>query len=100
MTIIFTRFHKPNGRRSKVEIDRPTDIDKMARDLVRYGYDFEIEVLRGDEIHMTVSNEDGDLCSRICENGPQVPISVDEMIAEAHWLIFVNKMNQPEHLLI
>jgi hypothetical protein len=93
MTIIFTRFHKPNGRRSKVEIDRPTDIDKMARDLVRYGYDFEIEVLRGDEVHMTVSNEDGDMCSRICENGPQVPISVDSMIVEAHLMVLERRVS-------
>lgn len=96
MTIIFTRFSRPNGRRSKVKIDRPTDIDKMARDLVRMGYDFEIEVLRGDEIHMTVSNEDGDLCSRICENGPQVPISVDSMIVEAHLMALERSINGSE----
>ena len=100
MTIIFTQFSRPNGRRSKVEIDRPTDIDKMARDLVRMGYDFEIEVLGGDEIHMTVSNEDGDLCSRICENGPSVPSCVDDLITEAHWIIFVDRNNHPEHLTI
>ena len=96
MTIMFTQFHRPNGKRSKVEIDRPTDIDKMARDLVRMGYDFEIEVLRGDEIHMTVSNEDGDLCSRICENGPQVPISVDSMIVEAHLMALERSINGSE----
>lgn len=96
MAIMFTQFLRPNGKKSIVEIDRPTDIDKMARDLVMMGYNFEIEVLMDDRIHMTVSNEDGDLRSRICENGPSLPKCVDDMIIAAHWDVFVDMKKQQE----
>jgi len=87
MTITFIQYFKPDGRTRKIDIDRPLDVDRMARDLVRMGYRFEIEILRTGEVHMSVAMGGDDFVSRICENGPMVRDNIDSMIREAHMAI-------------
>jgi hypothetical protein len=84
MTITFIQFFRPDGRTRKIDIERPIDVDRMARDLVRMGYRFEIETLRDGNVHMSVSIGGEDIVSRICENGPMVRDNIDSMIRGAH----------------
>lgn len=89
MSIQFIQFLRPNGRRKPVLVDRPEEVESLAEELESQGYQFEIEVLTTGQIHMTVSDpvEGLDHVSRVCENGPPVPQSVDSLIREAHQLL-------------
>jgi hypothetical protein len=85
--IRFTQYLLPDGRRRSQWIDRPTDIEAMARELVARGCSFDIEILRTGDVSMTVQRESDDdevLAHEICVNGPTIPASVDTLVREAH----------------
>lgn len=89
MSIPFTQFLKPDGRKRSVEIDRPAKIEDMATKLYLAGYRFEIEVLQTDEINMETLDSQGELvCGEICANGPPVEQAVDRMITNAYGKAF------------
>ena len=82
MSIPFTQYLMPDGRRSQVLIDRSPEIEARARRIIDLGYRFEIEMLSDyASIHMTITNDEhGDVASEIVTNGPAVPEAVDRMI--------------------
>jgi hypothetical protein len=85
--IPFTQFLMPDGRRTPVWIDRPKEIEDLARDLIEAGAHFDIEMLRTRDISMTVEMDvldDPVLASEICSNGPDVPVCVDRIVRKAH----------------
>lgn len=84
MSIPFTQFKRPNGRKVAVEIDRPPGIEKMAHELVKIGCVFEIEELVTGAVSMEVMLNGNPLASWFCANGPEVPIAVDEMVEETY----------------
>jgi len=82
----FTQFIMPNGRTKKITIERPEAIEIKADVLLEAGYRLEIEILRNDMISMTIGSPHGDredIAIRLCENGPKIPLAVDELIHEA-----------------
>lgn len=87
MSIKFTQFLRPDGRKVPVTIDRPEPIEKRAQEIIDAGYRFEIEELTTGQVHMTITGfdpsfgEEADLAHRICVNGPPVPTNIDEMIS-------------------
>lgn len=86
--IHFTQFLMPDGRQKDVIIDRSEETAKRADRLVSSGCRLEIEMLSTGQISMTVERdtEDGEidlLSQKICKNGPQVPIMVDELLETA-----------------
>jgi hypothetical protein len=85
MSIPFTQFLMPNGRQTPVEIDRPPEIEALAKRLLDAGCHFEIEMLTTGEVSMEVvwSQQEEPVASALCPNGPEVPVSVDQMIREA-----------------
>jgi hypothetical protein len=83
MSVPFTQYLMPDGRPTRVEIDRPEEIEAMARSLIEYGCCFEIEMLRDGNINMEVMRDDECVTGRMCGNGPGVPVAVDAMIREA-----------------
>lgn len=88
MSIPFTQFLMPDGRRTSVEIDRPEEVESIAQRLILFGCRFEIEMLRTGEISMTVERgEDETLAIEVCPNGPDVPVCVDRLVitAEKAW---------------
>lgn len=85
--IEFTQYLKPDGRRSRIEIPRPEEIEAMAEDLLESGFVFEAEVLNDDRtISLTVSDpfKEEDVAIVVVENGPKVPAAVDELVRDAH----------------
>lgn len=83
MSIVFTQFMRPSGRPVRVEIDRPAEVEKVADVLGRLGCRFECEVLTTGAVSFTVEIDDRVLAHRVCHNGPEVPPTVDDLIAEA-----------------
>jgi hypothetical protein len=92
MSIPFTHFYMPDGRRKEEAIDRPQEIELMAHRIIKAGFCFEIELLMD---YKTVSLEccnpktERVLSGALCHNGPAedkrlgVPDSVDKIIREA-----------------
>ncbi len=91
MSIPFTQFLMPDGRRKPITIDRPPDIEVKAQAILKAGCVFEIEMLRSGAISMEIlrrppeeSDEDCEIiAAEFCANGPGVPVAVDKMITEA-----------------
>jgi len=88
MSIPFTQFLMPHGRESAVTITRPEPVESKARELLKEGCLFEIEMLQTGEISMEIVRGEKIICGEICANGPPVPLAVDKMITEAHELFF------------
>lgn len=81
----FTQFMFPDGRRNAESIDRPPEIERLADELMAAGWSFEIECHPDTQlVHMDCCDDDRAISNRICRNGPQVPVKVDELVTEAH----------------
>ena len=83
MSILFTQHMMPDGHKKSVEIDRPTEIEAVARTLITDGCSFEIEMLSTGWISMTCECGDEVLSHFICPNGPDVPLTVDRLVKAA-----------------
>lgn len=90
MSIPFTQFLRPNGRRTSVSIDRGEQVESMAARLVASGCRFEIEELRDGTVSIEAladNSEDPEsphcLAIELVRNGPAVPETVDKVIAAA-----------------
>lgn len=99
MSIPFTQYLLPKGKRQAIEISRPKEIEEMAIQFIDSGGKFEIEMLRDMRtISLTavhkVNNEPQDIAIRLCPNGPAVPEAVDNLVQAAiRWL--KDKSDQP-----
>ncbi len=81
----FTQFLFPNGTRKEVTIDMPEEVEFLADALIEAGWRLEIECFPDRQIvNMDVSNDDEQLASHICKNGPEVPVAVEKLIRVAH----------------
>lgn len=89
MSIPFTQYLLPNGRRSAVTIKRPAKIEALAQKIIAAGCRFEIEMLQTGEVSMEILKDvpdpdlDDSVAMEICTNGPEVPVAVDKMVADA-----------------
>jgi hypothetical protein len=95
MSIPFTQYLRPDGRKRPVLIERPAEIEALAKAIIDAGYRFEIEELTTGEASMEILKDVPDpdindsLAMEICPNGPTVgdvlgvPESVDKMIRDA-----------------
>lgn len=83
----------PHGRTEAVTIDRPPEIEAMAKEIIALGYVFEIEMLSDCQtISMEIIKPEDDgagITNELCPNGPAVPDNVDKMIREAHAKLIV-----------
>lgn len=97
MAIPFTQFLRPDGRKQSVTIDRPPEIEALARDVMRAGYRMEAEVLTTGEVSFEIVKDvpdpdEGDsLAIEICSNGPEVEGAVDRLILEAAHRLQLNQ---------
>ncbi len=81
----FTQFMFPNGHRKVEVIDVPDDVEALATELNRVGWQFEIECNpRNNVITIDCCDIDEQLASRVCRNDKQVPVKVLELVREAH----------------
>lgn len=89
--IPFTQSLRPDGHRTPITIDRPAEIESLARKLIEEGCSFEIEELRTGIVSMTCERDAraGELedpvvlAHELCPNGPRVPRTVDTLVIAA-----------------
>lgn len=87
MSIRFTQFMLPNGRQKPVTISRSQGIEAKADEVVARGGSFEIEVLSTGVVSITCEDHaaEATISHHLCENGPEVPKTVDKVVEEAYW---------------
>jgi len=89
MSIPFTQYVLPNGRKEPTSIETSKEVDKIAHDLIDAGCRFDIEILRTGQVSMTCEREpeneedDGILSMEICENGPKIINAVTKLVNNA-----------------
>jgi hypothetical protein len=82
--IPFTQYLMPNGRKVDLTIARTKEVYDKAKDIIKAGYRFEIEMLTTGLVHMTITDNDNDHDSEVVNNGPEVLLAVDRMITRFH----------------
>jgi hypothetical protein len=90
MTISFTQYLRPDGRRRDVEVDRSPEVEAAAERFVAAGGRYECEVLTTGHASLTavhgVDGEDRDIAIVLCDQ-PSVPERVDELVRRSiTWL--------------
>lgn len=90
MSIPFTQYLRPNGKRCDITVDRPPEVEEVARVLLKAGIVFEAEVLTTGHVSLTAETRDEDdpdedevLAHEIVPNGPEVLDAVDRLVAAA-----------------
>lgn len=91
MSIVFTQYLRPDGRRLQTEITRSEEVETLAFCLAALGVRFESEVLaRTGEVSLEAIRDDPNdpgelesLAAEICPNGPAVGDAVDKLIRDA-----------------
>jgi len=88
MTIEFTRYNKPNGRKNTEMITIDPETDALGNKLIESGITFSSEILRTGTVALYAINnnlpdaEEQELCY-ISANGPEIIGKVKGMINEA-----------------
>lgn len=83
MTIPFTQYLRPNGRKSQIAIERSAEVEAKAQKIIEAGYGFECEMLQTGEIHLDCCNMEQQIASEVVPNGPQVIAAVDRVVEHA-----------------
>jgi hypothetical protein len=84
MTIPFTQYLRPDGRKRAVEIDRSPEIEAMANEFLAEGGYFECEELRTGHASLTACHPDSDeVAIELVMNGPGVPEAIDRLVIKA-----------------
>ena len=81
--IPFIQYLRPDGQRVPVFFDTTSDQVDKAKKIMAQGYVFEAEVLTTGEVSLTVTNDDGDIASQICPNGPGLEKHVEALVNDA-----------------
>lgn len=84
MSIPFTQYLRPNGRRVEVDIDRPEEIERKAQQIIAAGYVFECEHLSTGHASLTIADpeKEEDVAIEVVMNGPDVPAAVDRLVSK------------------
>ena len=84
MSIPFTQYLRPDGRKRPMTINRPEHIEGMALALSTEGARFNCEELSTGHVSVTCEFAGGDVAIEVCPNGPPVEEAVDRMIKAAY----------------
>lgn len=88
MSIPFTQYLLPHGRKASTSIDMPDDVEAMAQRFIEAGGWFESEMLTDlEHVSLTAcwNTDDGpnDIAIEVVRNGPDVPVAVDRLVRKA-----------------
>jgi len=83
MSIPFTQYLRPDGRKAFVTIDMPAEVEAIASELIKNGYHFDIEELTTGAVSMTCEKYDDSISMEVCSNGPAVVECVEKLIRTA-----------------
>lgn len=85
MSIPFTQYLRPYGRKVAVSIEMEPEVEAKAQQIIDAGFVFEIEQLSTGQVSATIADprtdEDVKYAS-IVPNGPRVPEAIKLMILE------------------
>ncbi len=83
MSIPFTQYILPYGRKEAVSIHCRANIEEKAKHIIKNGYRFECEILTTGKVSLTITNdEDGDVAIEIAPDSLAVPIAVETLITK------------------
>jgi len=88
MSIHFTQYLLPNGRKRDIKLVRDGATETLAHQLIDSGLFFEAEMLQTGEISLTANAVDDkreqiEIAHEIIPNGPEVPLAVDRLVKNA-----------------
>ena len=91
MTIPFTQYLLPNGRKRATSIDVDEETKKLAQQFMDAGGYFECEILSTEDISLTACFDqpdgDNDIAVEVVQNGPDVIKAVQKLVRNAvEWL--------------
>lgn len=84
MSIPFTQFMLPNGRRVQVSVDRSSEVEEKAQKLISEGFAFEVEILRNGVVNMDCNRGNVILGQELATNDTDVPEKVDRLVNKAY----------------
>lgn len=96
MSIPFTQYLRPDGRKRSVEIEMSQEIEAMAQKFISSGGWFEVEELYTGHASLTAckeveAGEPDDIAVEVVPNGPEVPAAVERLVHKAMaWLQWEN----------
>jgi hypothetical protein len=86
VSIPFTQYMRPDGRKVKVSIERPAEIEALAKRFIEAGGWFDAEHLTTGHVSLTagfvIDDESDEIAIRVVENGQSVLGAVDELVRE------------------
>lgn len=80
MQVIITQFFRPDGRQVPQSIELADDLAPKLKEIQDAGCRLTAEVLTTGMCSFAVEHPDGDFDLELCENGPQVPTKITELI--------------------
>jgi hypothetical protein len=83
MSIPFTQYLRPDGRKRAMTIDMDKEIEDKAQLLIAKGLHFDIEELTTGLISMTCGDSEEIISMEVCPNGPEVVESVKKLVQYA-----------------
>lgn len=93
MSIPFTQYLRPDGRKRDIAIDRTDDIEGMAETFIQSGGRYEAEELRNGMVSLTAVHrlrgwdDTRDVCLELCMNDATIPAHVDKLVVRSiGWL--------------
>jgi hypothetical protein len=94
MSIVFTQYLRPHGRKERTEIDMPPAIEALAKEFVEAGGWYESEMLGDDKtVSLTAcwNREDGDndIAIEVVPNGPAVVDAVEAVVRKS--IVFLQR---------
>ena len=100
MSILFTQYLMPHGRKSPQSIDRPAEVEEKAHAVIDGGGAFEMEMLNVHpglpNVSITCAYEDEDIAHELAVNGPAVLVAIDSVIDQAHRHVVLGQVPDPE----
>lgn len=83
MSIPFTQYLMPDGRRNEVTIDMPANVEQAAFALIEKGCHFDIEMLSTGMISMTCEKDEDLIAIEVCPNDERVVAGVEKIVKQS-----------------
>jgi hypothetical protein len=85
MTIPFTQYILPHGRRRSIEFEAANEnVERIAHELIERGCRFEAEILSTGMVSLTCEYPDLTLGIELSPNGPPIVAAVERLVKNAH----------------
>lgn len=83
MSILFTQYLLPDGKKVPIYIDMDIETEIKATILLENGFHFDAEVLSTGLVSFTCEDDEEPISIEICENGPMVENAIRNLIDNA-----------------